>query len=268
MPSPRRIGSPSAGRTPATARCWTFSRAACGWRGPTTIWPCRTIRRWPSRRRRRMWNIQITPQIDGKPFAKSRWTRLDGVLPALENVYEDAGGYDAVGGHRRHDGGAGPHRDGQHRLAAAPVRPALRFGQPGARIPPGSIRRSTSGDNLVAGWNDRADRVLVLGIGADAYSLQPDGLRARPQEHGARLEPQAGRKTHGLDRAALPRLRGRSARAAQARLGQGDGAGQEGMARSARPGVETEHPRRRRDQRLSGLPGRSVHHARADERRL
>ena len=36
-----------------------------------------------------LWSIQITPQIDGKPLARSRWTRLDGVLPALENVYED-----------------------------------------------------------------------------------------------------------------------------------------------------------------------------------
>ena len=30
------------------------------------------------------------------------------------------------------------------------------------------------GDNLVAGWNERADRVLILGIGADAYWLQAD----------------------------------------------------------------------------------------------
>ena len=34
------------------------------------------------------WNIQVTPEIDGKPFTNSRWTRLDDILPALGNVYE------------------------------------------------------------------------------------------------------------------------------------------------------------------------------------
>ena len=33
-----------------------------------------------------------------------------------------------------------------------------------------------TGDNLVAGYCERADRVLIFGVGADAYSLQPDGL--------------------------------------------------------------------------------------------
>jgi hypothetical protein len=32
------------------------------------------------------------------------------------------------------------------------------------------------GDNLVAGWNERADRVLVLGAGADSYALKDDGI--------------------------------------------------------------------------------------------
>jgi hypothetical protein len=37
------------------------------------------------------------------------------------------------------------------------------------------------GDNLGAGWNERADRVLVLGVGAETYSLQPDGKAAGPK---------------------------------------------------------------------------------------
>ncbi len=47
------------------------------------------------------WDIRITPQIDGHGFARSRWTRLDGILPALENVYEDKAGcvrLEAIGG--------------------------------------------------------------------------------------------------------------------------------------------------------------------------
>ena len=38
------------------------------------------------------WDIRITPQVDGKPLASSRWTRLDGFLPALDNTYEDPRG--------------------------------------------------------------------------------------------------------------------------------------------------------------------------------
>ena len=34
------------------------------------------------------WDIGLAPQVDGKPLATSRWTRLDGFLPALENVYQ------------------------------------------------------------------------------------------------------------------------------------------------------------------------------------
>jgi hypothetical protein len=37
------------------------------------------------------------------------------------------------------------------------------------------------GDNLTAGWNERADRVLILGLGADAYSLQADGVPPGPK---------------------------------------------------------------------------------------
>ncbi|MCY2989545.1 MAG: hypothetical protein NTY19_16965 [Planctomycetota bacterium] len=38
------------------------------------------------------WDIRMTPQLDGKPLASSRWTRLDGFLPALDNTYEDPRG--------------------------------------------------------------------------------------------------------------------------------------------------------------------------------
>jgi len=122
-----------------------------------------------------MWSIQVTPQWDGKPFAKSRWTRLDGVLPGLENVYEDAPGavrLEVISG-----------------LSAALVRVEIsnsdanphqyvircdsgNWGENPAWLDPSQY----VGDNLVAGWNDRADRVLILGIGADAYSLQADGM--------------------------------------------------------------------------------------------
>jgi hypothetical protein len=39
----------------------------------------------------------------------------------------------------------------------------------------------TPGDNLVTGWNERADRVLMLGANADRYSPVPDGRPHGPK---------------------------------------------------------------------------------------
>ncbi|MCX7426566.1 MAG: hypothetical protein NTW96_13205 [Planctomycetia bacterium] len=126
-----------------------------------------------------LWNIQITLQIDGKPLAKSRWTRLDGVLPGLENVYEDpacAVRLEAIGGATA----ALVRIEIANTAAAHQV--VLRcdsgaWGENPAWLDPAQ----NVGDHLLAGWNDRADRVLILGIGADAYSLEPDGLAPGPK---------------------------------------------------------------------------------------
>ena len=126
------------------------------------------------------WDVRITPQVDGRSFAGSRWTRLDGVLPAVDNVYEDALGsiqLAVCGG-----------------MTAAVVRVVIANSdskphQYVLRCDSGSWGENPAwldwtqyvGDNLVAGWNERADRVLVLGLGADAYSLQPDGRAPGPK---------------------------------------------------------------------------------------
>ena len=126
------------------------------------------------------WDLRITPQIEGTVFAQSRWTRLDGFLPALVNTYEEPRAQvrlEVIGG-----------------VTAAILRVvvtnrdtkphALRlrcdsanWGENPAWIDP--VR--WPGDNLVAGWNERADRVLVLGIGAETYSLQGDGRAPGPR---------------------------------------------------------------------------------------
>ena len=49
-------------------------------------------------------------------------------------------------------------------------------GNPWGQNPAWMDPTQSVGDNLVAGYSERADRVLVFGAGADAYSLQPDGL--------------------------------------------------------------------------------------------
>jgi hypothetical protein len=121
-----------------------------------------------------LWSLQITPQIDGKPLAHSRWTRIDGVLPALENVYEDGPGsvrLEVVSGMT-----AALARVEIANSDAKPHQFALRCDCSWGENPAWLDATRNVGDNLTAGWNERADRVLVLGVGADAYSLQADGV--------------------------------------------------------------------------------------------
>ena len=119
------------------------------------------------------WDIRLIPEVDGHAFAKSTWTRVGGYLPVLENVYEDNG----VRMELQVVGAATAAL--VHVLIAnpsnAPHRVTLRcdsanWGENPAWVDPARL----VGDNLVAGWNDRADRVLILGLGADAYSVQGD----------------------------------------------------------------------------------------------
>ena len=212
-----------------------------------------------------LWSIQITPQIDGKPLARSRWSRLDGVLPALENVYEDARGsarLEVFGGMTAAlirieiaNGDSKPHQF------------VLRCDSAGGENPAWLDAARDVGDNLVAGWNDRADRVLILGLGADAYSLQADGVPPGPRNMILVWNLKPGEKRHGwIVRpyrgyvADLPALRRQDWAQEMEQM-------HEGVARSARPRVQGGNSRRGSRQRLSGLSGRLVHHARADLRR-
>lgn len=126
------------------------------------------------------WDIRITPQIDGHAFARSRWTRLEGALPALENNYEDNAGrvrLEVVGGITaaimRVEVAVGDSQSHQVVLRCE----SARWGENPGWVEPVQY----AGDNLVAGWNERADRVLVLGLAADAYSLQSDGRPPSPR---------------------------------------------------------------------------------------
>ena len=126
------------------------------------------------------WDLRITPQVDGRAFARSRWARVEGWLPALENVYEDDGctaTIEAVGGRR-----AAILRVRATNASATARRFVLRcdsaaWGENPAWVDP----RRYVGDNLVAGWNDRADRVLILAVGADRYSLEENGNAPGPK---------------------------------------------------------------------------------------
>ena len=143
---------------------WTYENLSM------PIYPPLTFRTPPT-----LWKIQVTPQLDGKPFASSQWTRPDGFLPGVFNRYDSEQGsfcLEAVSG-----------------LTAALVRVEIAntdskphqfvlrcdAGWPSENPAWVDVSQNT-GDNLQAGWKDRADRILVLGIGADAYALQADGL--------------------------------------------------------------------------------------------
>jgi hypothetical protein len=126
------------------------------------------------------WDIRVTPQVDGHGLARSRWTRLDGWLPALDNIYEDAAGsvrLEALGGTTA--------ALVRVEVANADKKPhqfvvrceAANWGENPAWVDPSQER----GDNLVAGWNERADRLLILGVGAETYSLERDGKAAGPK---------------------------------------------------------------------------------------
>jgi hypothetical protein len=176
--TPHRI---TAGRPSASDR--TLLNLQPGSLGMAWTYDCLALPNFPPavfRTPQTLWNVQLTPQVDGKPFAKSRWTRLDGVLPALENVYEDAPGsvrFEVAGGTT-----AMIARVEITNTDANPHQYLLRCDSGSWGENPAWMESSQCvGDNLVAGWNDRADRVLILGIGADAYSLQADGMAPGPR---------------------------------------------------------------------------------------
>lgn len=135
------------------------------------------------------WGVKLTPRIAGTPFPQSRWSRMEGYLPALDNGYDEPRGtmrLEVVGG-----GAAAMVRVTMANTGTDIVRFSLLcesqrgfFG-----YNPGYVDPVRDRDCLLAGWGDRADRVLVLAVGADecvimgptqlcpAWDLQPGETR-------------------------------------------------------------------------------------------
>ena len=119
------------------------------------------------------WRIEIVPQLNGRPFGHSTWTRAMGWLPVLENRYERDGVsvlLEAAGGEK-----AGIIRvtacnsTDQPQQVRLPVVCPKNF----KGYNPGWIDPTLPTDHLLAGWDAPADKVVVLGLGADAYPLDP-----------------------------------------------------------------------------------------------
>lgn len=119
------------------------------------------------------WEVHLKPQVDGAECEDSHWTRLGGWLPALLNTYHSGdvtATLEAVGGEsglairvRATNSGTEAHQFILHCQV-------LTWGESPAWISPDV----EPADNMVAAWNERADRVLFFGVGAELWTLRED----------------------------------------------------------------------------------------------
>ena len=112
------------------------------------------------------WEVHLKPELDGQPFPKSRWTRAEGWMPVLENIYEGEAAtmrLEVVGGVS-----AAIVRVEVENLDQKPHHMELRCHRPGFQAyNPGWIQPDWDRDALMAGWLDRADRLVIFEVGGD-----------------------------------------------------------------------------------------------------
>ncbi len=115
------------------------------------------------------WDFTLKPEIDDKPFETSRWTRVDGCLPILDNTYTD------------------PRGNVRLQIAGAALAAVTRIEMTNtdnkphtfaltctskecltAGYNPAWIDEPEFGDTIITGWRERGDRVALLGVGAQA----------------------------------------------------------------------------------------------------
>ncbi len=115
------------------------------------------------------WEVVLTAAIDDQPLADSSWMRVEGCLPALVNSHK--GAYGAVRFEIAGGATAAIARVTLSNTSTQPHRFTLTCEKPGnwAGMNPGWVDADAVANVLEAGWLDRADRVLVLSLGADAY---------------------------------------------------------------------------------------------------
>lgn len=115
------------------------------------------------------WKVNIEPRINGHPFAQSQWRRAHEYLPVLKNRYDDAGGDLTL-----EIAGADTAAIAKITLANTSAQNetmTLHCEVPGNWIGynPAWVDHQAAADHLLAGWQAPADRVVILGIGADKY---------------------------------------------------------------------------------------------------
>ena len=112
------------------------------------------------------WEVIIKPELDGAPFGQSRWTRAGGWLPVLDYTCSEARGsirLEIAGGST-----AAIARIEIANQDTQPHRFALRIEKPGGLtgFNPAWVEAENDADVLLTGWQERADRILVLAVGA------------------------------------------------------------------------------------------------------
>ncbi|MBP1994010.1 hypothetical protein [Paenibacillus eucommiae] len=120
-------------------------------------------------------HVWFRPTVDGIPFADSRWTRSEGHLPVLVNTYFNSSSsvsmkLEIVGGEEaaivRIDITNADDQERQFQLLCGDTPWSSAYN-------PNWVNPNDEADVLLAGWLDRADRILVVGIGAEAYTSNP-----------------------------------------------------------------------------------------------
>lgn len=118
------------------------------------------------------WKLSVQPTVDGQNYARSSWSRVDGYLPALSSIYRDFRGTvrlemfgcESAMVARIQVANTG---EREHTFSLLCEMPAP-FGH---GYSPAWVDSEKTGDHLLAGWSDRADRVLLLGLGAQDYPV-------------------------------------------------------------------------------------------------
>ena len=121
------------------------------------------------------WRVVLRPEVDGQKFPTSTWRRAEGWLPVLASEFTGP----AVRGHMEIVGGAhaamvrmeftNTDPAASHRVGLDCTVPGHWKGVNLAFVDPAQNARLR--DTLIAGWNDRTDRVIVTGLGGEDYPV-------------------------------------------------------------------------------------------------
>lgn len=120
------------------------------------------------------WRVNVWPEIDGRKLTESKWTRLDGSIPALLQSYTAPQGevqFEAVGGPTAGLVRITLRNDDQISHRYCVVLTGL-----GQHAVPAWADAEIPADHLICAYLERADRIMVLTMGAESMPLRRDAI--------------------------------------------------------------------------------------------